>query len=406
MVKKLRFKFILFSIISIFTLLLLILIALNITNFVLIGNEADRITENIIINNGRLRRENPQNNNPFPAGIDSPESEASTRFMTVDYDKTSGIYTVNLERNTTFSNQTDVIEMAKNLKNSEVGWYNNYRYRISENDTTIKYVLLDYGRELTPAYNTLFTSIAVLFAGTGVSFVVLFYISKIVVDPFIKNQHQQKRFISDASHELKTPITIISANNEIEELEKGQSDATKAIAHQVDRLTNLVKSLNTLVKYDEAPKTKFSVFDICSIANGIAEGFIASFEVKNKKLDLEISENPISCKGDESMIRELCSILLDNALKYSKSYAKFTLDKETNRIVIKCENDTDNEYPERYNGELNVVFDRFYRGDTERASNVTGSGIGLSIAKEIVNMHNGRIYANGKKNIFIIKVEI
>lgn len=429
MIKKLRLKFIIYSMVSIFSLMLVILLVVNITNFSLVGNDADLVTLNITNNNGSFQPNvstipgtttNPGSTAPgtppggtntgpgnTPPGTrsDNPEAEAITRYITVIYNKNTTEYTVNLDRNSTYTNIEDVKEIIDKLKGN-VGWYKNYRYRITErSDGTTLYVLLDYRTELIPSQNVLYVSLIVFGSGLILSLAIIIPTSKFFIRPLEKNYHRQKRFITDASHELKTPITIISANNEIEEVEKGPSDATKTIDTQVKRLTSLVKALNDLSVIDEEEKAVGVEFDLSAAISECITPYIKSFEKDKKKLNCNIEEG-IIYKGDEKEIRELSIILIDNALKYSTTYANFSLSKEGNRVVIKCENDTNNTYPTRYNGDLQLVFERFYRGDDARGSTISGNGIGLAIAKGIVEKHKGRIYANGKENIFIIKAEL
>lgn len=416
MIKKLRFKFVLYTMVSIFSLMLVILLVVNITNFSLVGNDADKVTLNIANNDGRFRPINFDENNIPPEDIDrtipnpgtrenNPEAEAITRYISVIYNKDTGEYRINLERNSTYNNAEEVKAVITKLK-GEVGWYKNYRYRITNKDSsTTLYVLLDYRSELVPSQNVLRVSIIVFSTGIVLSIAIIIPTSRFFVRPLETNYHRQKRFITDASHELKTPITIISANNEIEIVEKGESDATKAISNQVARLTTLVKALNDLSIIDEEEKAIGSEFNLTNATVDICNQFEKSFKQAKKELKLNI-DNEIIYNGNEKEIRELEVILLDNALKYSKSYANFNLNKVGNRVVLIVENDTSNNYPERYNGDLQLVFERFYRGDEARGSTISGNGIGLAIAKGIVEKHKGRIYANGKGNIFIIRAEL
>ena len=416
MIKKLRFKFILYTMVSIFSLMLVILLVVNITNFSLVGNDADKVTLNIANNDGRFRPANFDENNIPPEDIDrtspnpgtrenNPEAEAITRYISVIYNRDTGEYRINLERNSTYNNAEEVKAVISKLK-GEVGWYKNYRYRITNKDSsTTLYVLLDYRSELVPSQNVLRVSIIVFSTGIVLSLAIIIPTSRFFVRPLETNYHRQKRFITDASHELKTPITIISANNEIEIVEKGESDATKAISNQVARLTTLVKALNDLSIIDEEEKAIGSEFNLTNATVDICNQFEKSFKQAKKELKLNI-DNEIIYNGNEKEIRELEVILLDNALKYSKSYTNFNLNKVGNRVVLIVENDTSNNYPERYNGDLQLVFERFYRGDEARGSTISGNGIGLAIAKGIVEKHKGRIYANGKGNIFIIRAEL
>ena len=220
------------------------------------------------------------------------------------------------------------------------------------------------------------------------------------VKPIALSYEKQKKFITDAGHELRTPLTIISANAEIIELESGENECTDVIKKQVRRMTEMTKNLVKLSKIDEKENIKDKVdFNLSGILKDVLSNFNKYIETENKEISDDIIIN-----GNISLIRNLFHILLDNAVKYSITNIYIKLQKQKNKIIFEIKNDS--LYID--NNDLNNVFDRFYRSAEVRASNIEGSGIGLSIAKEIILLHKGDIKAssietNGK-NYFLIKI--
>ena len=183
--------------------------------------------------------------------------------------------------------------------------------------------------------------------------------------------------------------------------EHGENANTANISKQVKQLNKIVASLNELAKLDEDEKVPFTPFDLTTLAKETITSFKGIANQYQKSFEYEIKEN-LTYIGNPEKIKRLISILLDNAVKYSKSFISIKIYSSNKNIFMKVENDT-NGIPE---GNLNVVFERFYRLEEARSSNVSGNGIGLSMAKEIVSIHHGQISANGMNDIFKISVKL
>ena len=264
MIKKLRFKFILYSSLSIFLLLALILVSVNVINYSKVADSANKVTLAIAENNGTIPNRgefpvNPGENPPEEPSFspderfdDRKEMVFDLRFFTVTINKDGVVTNVNTDRIASIDENT-AKELALSLykKNAKTGWNKFFRYRVYEKDSETTVILVDYERELTPSKTVLITSSIVGTVGVLISIVIIYFISNLVVKPVDDAFKKQKHFISNASHELKTPLTIISANNEILEIEHGKNESTDTINRQVRKLNSMIKELNNLSKVDE-----------------------------------------------------------------------------------------------------------------------------------------------------------
>lgn len=229
--------------------------------------------------------------------------------------------------------------------------------------------------------------------------VFVFFLSKWIVRPVEDAFQKQRRFISDASHELKTPLTIISANADVLENEVGENIRITHIKNQTERMGLLVRDLLDLTRTDENPdRTIFGVFDLSQAVLGTTLEFESPAFEEGKQLRYEIPEG-IFYKGDEGKIRQLVAILIDNAIKHSdeQGTVDVSLAKTSQKILLSVRN-TGMGIAQ---SELEKVFERFYRSDASRSRETGGYGLGLAIAKSIAELHKGRISAQGEEGKYI-----
>lgn len=202
---------------------------------------------------------------------------------------------------------------------------------------------------------------------------------------------KQKRFITDAGHELKTPLTIISSNTDVLEMTQGENEWTASIKSQVKRLAKLTNDLVSLSRLDEEnSKLIMTDFSLSDAVTEALEPYKKLAEQNGKRLDAFVQLN-ISYTGNEDSIRKLVGILADNAIKYSSVGGAITVSlKQSGRgAALQFSNPVDS----IEKGNHDIMFERFYRSDESRSSETGGYGIGLSIAKAIVLSHRGKIGA-------------
>ena len=325
----------------------------------------------------------------------SAETPFETRYFTVTEDSDGEITDCDLDRIAAVDEST-AEEYAEEIskKADTTGFVGIYRYRVTDTDDEVKYVFLDCRRELSNFRTVFITTVSVSVLGLAAVFVLVVIFSRMVFRPVEESIQKQKRFITDASHELKTPLTIIDANTEVMEMENGESQWTKSIRKQIQRLSGLVQQLVTLSRLDEEKGLQNPAeFNLSEAVSESVESYEALAQTKEKNLELEI-ENNIFYVGDEKSIRQLSGILMDNAVKYSsdKGNIKLTLKRKGRKILLEVYNDAE-KLPK---GKLDVLFERFYRLDSSRNSGTGGSGIGLSVAKAIVLTHKGKITAENR----------
>lgn len=327
----------------------------------------------------------------------TPESPFDTRYFTVTLTTDGDTDTVDVTKIASITSD-EAVSYAKELweKGKTEGFFGDYKYMAvadSKAGTTM-YVFLNCEREISTIRTYIAASMGIGALGLIVVFVMIYFFSGKVLKPVSESYEKQKRFITDASHEIKTPLTIIDANTEVLEMMEGENEWTKSIRKQIARLTSLTEKLVFLSRMDENPdrleKIEFSLSDA---VYDTAEGFKAVAQTKGKQFETDITDG-ILYTGDEKSIRQMISLLLDNAMKYSSDHGTIRLSLKIsgkNRILTVW-----NTVDEIEKGSLNVLFERFYRMDASHNSRTGGFGIGLSVVYAIVAAHKGKISAKSE----------
>lgn len=417
MIKELKRKFVLISIGAVALVLLLIMGSINIVNYRDIVVKAEYILD-VLANGGGKFPDVPEEdkNGDETTSVsetakvleteENIEMQYERRFFTVTFISETELV-INLDNIAAVDTETAVrYAFELNSKGRSKGFKGYYRYLktsvATENGEKNMYIFLDCNRELLTFYNFLFTSITVSVIGLLLVLMLLIVFSKFAIKPIAESYEKQKRFVTDASHELKTPLTIISANADVLEIEQGGSEWIDSIRNQVMRLKDFTEKLVLLAKMDEegAPLNK-QAFSLSDVVKNSVESFRASIDVGHKTLACDI-DSDINYYGDQEMIKVLTDVLIDNAVKYSNDGGTIhvSLKADYNNCIFTVYNTA--EYIDV--DKLDMIFERFYRLDESRNSGMGGHGIGMSAAKAIVTAHGGTISAESDGKSMTITV--
>ena len=275
---------------------------------------------------------------------------------------------------------------------SKKGFFSGYRFLCSAEGDATRVIFLDCGRSLSALRTVLLASVALALLGLLAVFALLMLFSPRILRPLTEGYEKQRRFITDAGHELKTPLTIIGADADLLEPELGENEWLSDIRAQMTRLTGLTQDLIYLSRMDEAqPRLSRIEFPISDVTEEVALSFQAPARAQGKMLDMRIAPL-LSFTGDEKALRQLVSLLMDNAVKYSPAGAtiRVSLAREGRLLRLSVSNPTEKPLTRE---QLHHLFDRFYRADASRASGTGSYGLGMAIARSIVTAHKGKIRA-------------
>lgn len=406
MLKRLRRKFIGITMCSIVLVLGSIIGIINLANYWNINNNADALLSVLAENDGVFPRVGDMEGSgqkPPPRDM-SPEAPFNTRYFTVVLRLDGTVFSVDTGRIAAVSSE-EAAEYAAQLyaQGKTGGFFENYKYQAHACNEGIMYIFLDCNEELETFYSFLFVSILASLIGILLVFALVLFFSKLAVRPVAESYEKQKQFITDASHEIKTPLTVIDANTEVLEMESGENEWTKSIKNQVKRLASLTEKLVFLSRMaEENAALQMADFSLSEAILQTAQPYEAIAEVQGKTLSLEIERN-VSYYGNEASLRQLISLLLDNAMKYSNPGGSIAVQFRTagkNKVLS-----VKNTVSHIQKGKLDMLFERFYRLDSSRSSQTGGYGIGLSVARAIVTAHKGKISAqsdDGRSILFTI----
>ena len=351
------------------------------------------------------RPEGTDSGNPFFDNRMSPDDVMAVRYFMIHYDTDGGIesadtgsiYSVTDEEAMEYGRQ--VIAGGK-----QSGIIGHFMYCLKDNEDGKTAAFVDVSSQISSILSVIVISLVIAAIAWILMFVFVSALSRRAIAPIAENIVRQKQFVTNAGHELKTPLAIIMANTEALELFNGETKWTRNIKSQTRRLNNLMQNLLTLSKMDEADlNLPMQDFDLGALIGEAA----APFEepAREKGLTLSVQTPEITVKANRDSMGQLIGILMDNAVKYTPEGGgiSVTAYAEGNSVILREENtvnpDDCEQNPER-------LFDRFYRRDEARTQKKGGYGIGLSAARAIAAANGAQISAAYKEQNIVFTVKI
>ncbi|MCR4991060.1 MAG: HAMP domain-containing histidine kinase [Lachnospiraceae bacterium] len=395
MLKKMRRRVILAAMLAFFAVITMIGVLVNLVNYGLVTSMADQTLSAIL----SFEEHSPKAPGPGEPprepfrGLPDMESNYMTRFFAVRFDENENAVFVSMDYIASVDSEK-AVEYAKQIlkRGNDHGYLKEYRFAKYEVNGITIVVFLNTFREQQSMKALFILTLAVSAVSLIIVFVLVTLFSGRAIRPIANNIKQQKQFITDASHELKTPLTSISTSVDVLEMEHGEDEWLANIRSQAGRMSKLVSELVTLSRLDEInPLPNKEEFSLSNAAWEIVEVYEPQAKASGKNLVINIQDD-VSMVGEKAAIQQMLSVLLDNAVRYSDENAdiRFDVNKKKNRINIEvfntCERDI---IPDEER-----LFDRFYRPDDSRNSKTGGSGVGLAIAKAVTETHGGVISAS------------
>ena len=392
MIRKLRRKLIAAAMLSLFLVLLIIMGTVNLLNYEKIVSRADQTLSILKENDGNFPQKPVFEPRRHDRDALPPELPYESRFFSVLLDDAGQSISADIGKIAAVDTD-EAVQFAQQVWGSgkKSGFMGDYRYARQELDGSTRIIFLDCTRDLSTFRAFLLASLGISALGLLAVLGLIFLFSNRIIRPVLESYEKQKQFITDAGHEIKTPLTIIDADAEVLGMEVGENEWLADIQAQTKRLADLTNHLILLSRMEEAQnQMQMLEFPFSDLVQEAAQSFQALAKTQEKSFTASI-QPMISLRGDERALRQLVSTLLDNAVKYSgeNGRVRLTLEKQGKSVLLSVENTIASPMPEN----LDRLFDRFYRADKSRNSQIAGYGLGLSIAKAITDAHKGKICA-------------
>lgn len=389
MIRRIRRRFIRIALMVLALAMVLVAAVINGANWLNVRGELTETLSTLAEsggNNGRVfggRRKRSR-------GLQNRLDES--RFFSVMVDSDGECYMNDSSREAGASAE-ELIAVARRALDSgrSSGFSEDYLYVVRmQSDGRSMAVFLNCETRLDAVRRLALISAVACVAGILLAWLLVALFSNRAIQPMIENAERQKRFITDAGHELKTPLTVISANMDVLLLETGENEWVRSTQKQVANLRGLVNELIYLSRLDEEDAgLQWAPFSLTEAVREASEPFEGMAEFKGKTLRRTLGAD-VRMRGDEGAIKRLVSVLCDNAVKYApqEDVIALKLKADGKRAVLTVENGlTAPMEPEA----LKHLFDRFYRADASRSKENGGYGIGLSVARAILEKHGGSI---------------
>ena len=396
MIRKLRTRLVVVCMLSLLLVIAVILGVVLATSYQGVVSDADRVLALLAEDEGEF----PVLKEDFDWEALGPRRQSQElgyeiRYFSVLLDETGAVVETDTGQIAAVDEETAVDYAVQILaQDTQAGFLKDYRYLISQEGTDTRVIFLDCGASMVAFRSTLFTSLWVAAVGLAAVLFLILLFSRRLVRPLILGYEKQKRFITDAGHEIKTPIAIIQADSEVLALESGENEWIQDIQHQIRRLSSLTNDLIYVSRMEEDQgRGKFLPLSLSQVVTETAQAFQTMAKSQNKSFTIDVQPG-LAMEGEEKALGQLVSVLLDNALKYAPEGGEIALAlaRQGKYFRLTVENTAQGITKEL----LENLFDRFYRGDVSRDSSQGGYGIGLSIARAVVQAHRGKISAAAK----------
>ncbi|MDI9461775.1 MAG: sensor histidine kinase [Saccharofermentanales bacterium] len=392
MTKTLKKRFIVFTMTAVTGLLVFIVITINGLNWMMLERQSDMVMEILVTSDGTFHKMDFNRPPPFLRPLDMDKMRSS-RFFIVRSDVDGNIRDINADQIVSID-----VETAKNYAltvwetGRESGRIKGYKFFVKEIGPNRLTFFLDTSEQVESFYLVLFVSGVIAVLCWLILLIIAILLSGKVIRPVLAGIEKQKQFITNAGHEMKTPLTIIQSNNDTMALIHGENKYNAHIRTQTKRLNMLMSNLLLLARLDEEIPLPAEPVNISEVTSELLPAYQDAALSHNLQLRVRIEPDIILLINKDSF-RQLLTILLDNALKYTPENGSIslTLTRQGRHIQIIQENTCDPSLkadPER-------LFERFYRGDSARTQSMesSGYGIGLSAARAICENFNGKLNA-------------
>lgn len=407
MIRTLRRRFLLIALASLTGTLAVLCLVINLGYHAITTRRADQVLQMLHQNAGQFPEPETQADpGAFPGFQVTLETPFETRYVVVRLTGQREVAEVDMEHIAALDREKVIQQVEQILdggKNSGYSGY--YRYQVfddGEEGQTI--VVLDCFLQLQAANNVLRLTLLASLACIAIVFLLLVFLSRRVVRPFAENLEKQRRFVTDASHELKTPLAIISANTGLLEASLGENRWLASTQVQVSRLDRLIGHLVELARTEETlTEEEIQPVDLSGVVAGQIEDYRLLAQTSGKELESDVAPG-VTVRGAADNLKRLCTLLLDNAVKYCDSGGtiRLTLAQRGRWAVLSISNPCAGLDP----AQLPRLFDRFYRADASRSRDTGGYGIGLSTARAIVGRHRGRLTAKSEDGLVVFTARL
>ncbi len=395
MLKKMRRRVIGAAMIAFSAVILLIALLVNAINYSSVTKKADDTLERILEYEEHNASGSASEKMPPPPFMELADVESNymTRFFSVRVSSEGEVLSTSTDYIATIDRATAIDYAGKAMQKSGInGYIGVYRYLKKSINGVTTICFLNTIREQEFMTTLLTLTAAVVGASLVLVFILVYILSAKAIRPYAANIERQKQFITDASHELKTPLTSISTSIDVIALEHGEDEWTENIKKQTGRMSQLVGELLTLSKLNEGiPAPNKETFSLSDAAWEVAEIYRSQAKAGEKELEIDIRDD-LTLFGEKESIQKMLSVLLDNALRYSTEKSsiglKVTGNKGKTRIVV------NNPCHFEAIPDTERLFDRFYRPDASRNEKTGGTGVGLAIAKAVAEAQGGNIKAD------------